>query len=83
MQHIQRSFHFTSGAGDEDDDDVEDHDDDDEEDDELDEEDEEEEAPAGPTMADLMSGKYVRCVHTIQYPATVRALSFSAVFLTP
>jgi len=60
-----------AGAGDEDDDDVEDHDDDDEEEDELDEEEEEEEeAPAGPTMADLMSGKYVRgcsCIQLTRY----------------
>ena len=35
--------------------------DDDDDDDDEDVEDEDEEAPAGPTMADLMSGKYVSC----------------------
>ena len=47
--------HFLE-VGDEDDDDVED----DEEDDDDEGDDEEEEVPGGPTMADLMSGKYVR-----------------------
>jgi len=47
---------LSAEVGDEDDDDVED----DEEDDDDEGDDEEEEVPGGPTMADLMSGKYVR-----------------------
>lgn len=47
-------------AGDEDDDELGEEDDDEEEDDEEEDDEEEEDAAPAPTMADLMSGKYVR-----------------------
>ncbi len=56
---------FTAEVGDEDDDDVED----DEEDDDDEGDDEEEEVPGGPTMADLMSGKYVRTKYLFLSPS--------------